>query len=187
MTTIIDKEKVLYNLIQFRSKYLLMDINDAIKEIRNNIDELQINLTTNKSKLCKLILEINKYYKIDDKKKSNEPIQNNDNIKDKSINKIEDIEQQNINNKQNNIYPQKYNTEQLNEVLKYYPKPTVILNKDQEEIKQNLTDIRDNIIELNKNLTHKDDNLDLSKAVKEKENNTVSMDINFTDTKSLSH
>ena len=70
----------------------------------------------------------------------------------------------------------------MNEVLKYYPKPTIIINKDQEEIKQNLTDIRDNIIELNKNLTHKDDNLDLSKAVHE-QNNTVSMDLNFTDTK----
>jgi len=184
-TTIIDKEKVLYNLIQFRSKYLLMDMNEAIKEIKNNITELQTNLTSNKSKLCKLILEINKYYKIDDKKNSKEPIKNQeikDKIEDKNIDKIEDIEQQNLNDKQNNIYPTKYDTEQLNEVLKYYPKPTIIINEDQEEIKQNLTDIRDNIIELNKNLTHKDDNLDLSKAVHE-QNNTVSMDLNFTDTK----
>ena len=184
-TTIIDKEKVLYNLIQFRSKYLLMDMNEAIKEIKNNITELQTNLTSNKSKLCKLILEINKYYKIDDKKNSNEPIKNQeikDKIENKNIDKIEDIEQQNLNDKQNNIYPTKYDTEQLNEVLKYYTKPTIIINKDQEEIKQNLTDIRDNIIELNKNLTHKDDNLDLSKAVNE-QNNTVSMDLNFTDTK----
>ena len=179
MTAIIDKEKVLYNLIQFRSKYLLMDMNEAIKEIKNNIAELQTNLTTNKSKLCKLILEINKYYNIEDKKNG---FKNDDKLEHKNIDNIEDIEQQNLNNKQNNIYPIKYDTEQLNEVLKYYPKPTVILNKDQEEIKQNLTDIRDNIIELNKNLTHKDDNLDLSKAVKEKDN-TVSMDLNFTDTK----
>lgn len=184
-TTIIDKEKILYNLIQFRSKYLLMDINEVIKEIKNNITELQTNLTSNKSKLCKLILEINKYYKTDDKKNLKEPIKNQeikDNIENKNIDKIEDIEQQNLNDKQNNIYPIKYDTEQLNEVLKYYPKPTIIINKDQEEIKQNLTDIRDNIIELNKNLTHKDDNLDLSKAVHE-QNNTVSMDLNFTDTK----
>jgi len=173
--SVIDKEQILYNLINFRSKYLLIDMNESIKEIKKNIEELQTNLTTNKSKLCKLILEINKYYKVDDKKNIQEPIKTN--------NKIED-NQQDINNKQNNIYPTKYDTEQLNEVLKYYPKPMIIPNKDQEEIKQNLTDIRDNIIELNKNLTHKED-FDLSKAVNEKDNNTVSMDLNFTDTKSL--
>lgn len=178
--SIIDKEQILYNLIHFRSKYLLMDMNEAIKEIRKNIDELQTNLTNNKSKLCKLILEINKYYKIEDKKSVKEPIKNTDKIEDIQ----EDIQKEAIDNK-NNIYPQKYDTEQLNEVLKYYPKPIIIQNKDQEEIKQNLTDIRDNIIELNKNLTKKDDDFDLSKAVKEKENNTVSMDLNFTDTKSL--
>ena len=30
--SIIDKEQILYNLIHFRSKYLLMDMNEAIKE-----------------------------------------------------------------------------------------------------------------------------------------------------------
>lgn len=149
----IDKDKILYNLINFRSKYLLMEMNEAIKELQVNINELQTNLITNKSKLYKLILEINKYYKTDNKN-------------------IQSF-------KQNNNYPQKYDTEQINEVLKYYPKPDIIPNNDQEEIKQNLTDIKDNIIELNKNLSKKDDNLDLNKTA----HNTVSMDINFTDTR----
>ena len=150
----IDKDKILYNLINFRSKYLLMEMNEAIKELQVNINELQTNLITNKSKLYKLILEINKYYKTDN-------------------NNIQSF-------KQNNNYPQKYDTEQINEVLKYYPKPDIIPNNDQEEIKQNLTDIKDNIIELNKNLSKKDDdNLDLNKTA----HNTVSMDINFTDTR----
>ena len=149
----IDKDKILYNLINFRSKYLLMEMNEAIKELQVNINELQTNLITNKSKLYKLILEINKYYKTDNKN-------------------IQSF-------KQNNNYPQKYDTEQINEVLKYYPKPDIISNNDQEEIKQNLTDIKDNIIELNKNLSKKDDNLDLNKTA----HNTESMDINFTDTR----
>lgn len=149
----IDKDKILYNLINFRSKYLLMEMNEAIIELQVNINELQTNLITNKSKLYKLILEINKYYKTDNKN-------------------IQSF-------KQNNNYPQKYDTEQINEVLKYYPKPDIISNNDQEEIKQNLTDIKDNIIELNKNLSKKDDNLDLNKTA----HNTESMDINFTDTR----
>ena len=153
----IDKDKLLYNLIQLRSKYLLMDINEAIKELKKNIDGLQTNLTTNKSKLCKLCIEINKYYKPEDTKNIKELIKHNDKIEDK---------------------PQKYENEQLNEVLKHYPKP-IIPNDNQDEIKQNLTDIRDNIIELNKNLTHKED-INLNDEVKE---NTVSMDLNFTDTK----
>ena len=138
----IDKDQVLFNLIHFKSKYLLIDINDAIKELKNDINNIQISLSNNKSKLYKLCLEFNKYYNID-----NKPTIKND-------------------YKQEN----KYNTpEQINEVLKFYPKPDIIQNNDKEEIKQNLTDIRDNIIELNKNLTKKDDNTD-------------TIDLNFTDT-----
>ena len=37
----IDKDKILYNLINFRSKYLLMEMNEAIKELQVNINELQ--------------------------------------------------------------------------------------------------------------------------------------------------
>lgn len=111
-----NKDLILNDLIHFRSKYLLEDLNKLLLLLYSNINSLQSEINTNKIKLYNLTREINEYYKQNNNQdnKTDEPLKYfpQPNIPKKEEKNTEIIQSNNI------IQPEKINHDELEKNIK---------------------------------------------------------------------
>lgn len=111
-----NKDLILNDLIHFRSKYLLEDLNKILPLLYSNINSLQAEINTNKIKLYDLIKEINEYYKQNNNQdnKTDEPLKYfpHPNIPKKEEKNTEITQNDNI------IQPEKINHDELEKNIK---------------------------------------------------------------------
>lgn len=111
-----NKDLLLNDLIHFRSKYLLEDLNRLLPLLYSYINSLQAEINTNKIKLYDLTKEINEYYKQNNNQdnKTDEPLKYfpQPNILKKEEKNTEIIQSNNI------IQPEKINHDELEKIIK---------------------------------------------------------------------
>lgn len=111
-----NKDLLLNDLIHFRSKYLLEDLNRLLPLLYSYINSLQAEINTNKIKLYNLTREINEYYKQNNNQdnKTDEPLKYSPqpNIPKKEEKNTEITQNDNI------IQPEKINHDELEKNIK---------------------------------------------------------------------
>ncbi len=125
---VLDKDKLLCELIHFKSKFLIENINKYIISLKEYINKLHNDLNTSKQQLFILSKEINEYYTKDNKEPNNkepnnkEPNKQNDVLKyhpqilinNQNENKSINNRLENNNNQTNNEHQNNNETKSIN-------------------------------------------------------------------------